>query len=147
MSLGESYALCGRIARKTGKNFYYSFLVMPREKRAAMCAIYAFMRRSDDIADGTANPALALEGLRQWRSQVDAALNGGAPTDPILPALADTVRAYKIPLRYFHELLEGTEMDQTIMRQATFADLYQYCYRVASAVGLVVLPIFGFKDP
>ncbi len=139
--------MCGRIARQTGKNFYYSFLVMPREKRAAMCAIYAFMRRSDDIADGTANPALALEGLRQWRSRVDAALNGGAPTDPILPALADTVRAYKIPLRYFHELLEGTEMDQTITRQVTFADLYQYCYRVASAVGLVVLPIFGFKDP
>ncbi|HUJ70892.1 MAG TPA: presqualene diphosphate synthase HpnD [Verrucomicrobiae bacterium] len=146
VSLEESYALCGRIARKTGRNFYYSFLVMPREKRAAMCAIYAFMRRSDDIADGAGNPAVALEGLRQWRGQVDAALNGDAAGDPILPALVDTVRRYRIPPRYFHELLDGTEMDQTTTRYTTFDDLYKYCYRVASAVGLVVLPVFGFKD-
>jgi phytoene synthase len=145
-SLEESYALCERIARRTGKNFYYSFLVMPREKRAAMCAIYAFMRRSDDIADGAGNPMDALEGLRQWRAQVDAALNGGVMGDPILPALVDTVRRYRIPLRHFHELLDGTEMDQTATRYATFDELYQYCYRVASAVGLVVLPVFGYKD-
>jgi len=119
---------------------------MPREKRAAMCAIYAFMRRSDDIADSTANPAVALEALRQWRAQVDAAFSGGEATDPILPALADTVRNYNIPHQYFNELLDGTEMDQTTTRYATFDDLYKYCYRVASAVGLVVLPIFGFQD-
>jgi 15-cis-phytoene synthase len=148
MSVGleESYALCGRIARKTGKNFYYSFLVMPREKRAAMCAIYAFMRRSDDIADGAANPAVALDGLRRWREQVDAALKNGDASEPILPALADTVRRYRIPQRHFHELLDGTEMDQSTTRYATFDELYKYCYRVASAVGLVVLPIFGYKD-
>ena len=142
----ESYTLCQRVARQTGKNFYYSFLVMPREKRAAMCAIYAFMRRSDDIADCAANPALASEGLRRWRAQVDAALTGGEMADPILPALTDTVRRYKIPQRYFHELLDGTEMDQTTTRYATFDELYKYCYRVASAVGLVVLPVFGFTD-
>src|SRR5882724_5484856 len=146
VSLEESYARCRRIARQTGKNFYYSFLVMPREKRAAMCAVYAFMRRSDDIADSTANPAMALEALRQWRTQVDAAFKGDKATDPILPALADTVRNYNIPHQYFNELLDGTEMDQTTTRYATFDDLYKYCYRVASAVGLVVLPIFGYKD-
>ena len=146
VALEESYAICGRIARQTGKNFYYSFLVMPREKRAAMCAIYAFMRRSDDIADSAANPAVAMEGLRKWRSEVDGALNGGDASEPILPALADTVRRYRIPHRHFHELLDGTEMDQTITQYATFDDLYKYCYRVASAVGLVVLPIFGYKD-
>jgi phytoene synthase len=146
VSLEESYARSRRIARQTGKNFYYSFLVMPREKRAAMCAIYAFMRRSDDIADSTANPAVALEALRQWRDQVDAAFSGGEAADPILPALVDTVRRYKIPQLHFHELLDGTEMDQTDTRYATFDELYKYCYRVASAVGLVVLPIFGFKD-
>ena len=75
-SLEESYRLCGEIARRTAKNFYYSFVVMPREKRRAMCAIYAFMRRSDDIADGAANSALAMEGLRRWRAEVDAALAG-----------------------------------------------------------------------
>jgi phytoene synthase len=146
VSLEESYAVCGRIARQTGKNFYYSFLVMPREKRAAMCAIYAFMRRSDDIADGAANPAVALDGLRRWRKEVDTALNNGNAREAILPALADTVRRYRIPQRHFHELLDGTEMDQTTTRYATFDELYKYCYRVASAVGLVVLPIFGYKD-
>jgi 15-cis-phytoene synthase len=104
------------------------------------------MRRSDDIADSTANPAVALEGLRQWRAQVDVAFSGGEATDPTLPALVDTVRKYKIPQNLFHELLDGTEMDQTTTRYATFDDLYKYCYRVASAVGLVVLPIFGFED-
>ena len=148
MSVGleESYALCGQIARRTGKNFYYSFLVMPRKKRAAMCAIYAFMRRSDDIADSAANPAVALDGLRQWRAQVDEAFNGNDTNHPILPALADTVSRYHIPHGHFHELLDGTEMDQTTTRYGTVDELYQYCYRVASAVGLVVLPIFGFKD-
>jgi len=146
ISLEESYALCRRIARQTGKNFYYSFLVMPPAKRAAMCAIYAFMRCSDDIADDAANPAVALDGLRRWRGQVDAALDGGDASDPTLPALVDTVRRYHIPRRYFHELLDGTEMDQTTTRYATFDELYKYCYRVASAVGLVVLPIFGYKD-
>jgi phytoene synthase len=146
VSLEESYQRCCHIARRTAKNFYYSFLVLPREKRRAMCAIYAFMRRSDDIADGAANPAVALEGLRQWRAQVDEALRGDVSADLILPALADTVRRYAIPHQHFHELLDGTEMDQTATRYATFNDLYKYCYRVASAVGLVVLPIFGYKD-
>ena len=146
VSLEESYRLCCRIARRTAKNFYYSFLVMPRAKRRAMCAIYAFMRRSDDIADSAANPAVALEGLRQWRAQVDAALSGGDAADPILPALTDTVRRYRIPQHHFHELLDGTEMDQTRTRYETFEDLYRYCYRVASAVGLIVLPVFGYAD-
>jgi len=164
MSVGleESYARCCQIARRTAKNFYYSFLVMPREKRRAMCAIYAFMRHSDDIADSAANPAVALEGLRTWRAAVEAALSRSSmlldphdrtgdkqdacSTDPILPALVDTMRRYTIPQRHFHELLEGVEMDQTITRYATFDDLYKYCYLVASAVGLVVLPIFGYDN-
>ncbi len=146
VTLMESYRHCQRIARRTGKNFYWSFLVMPAEKRRAMCAIYAFMRRSDDIADGAANPALATEGLRQWRATVDAALHGREANDPILPALADTVKRYRIEARYFHELLDGAEMDQTTTRYETFEELYRYCYHVASVVGLIVLPIFGYRD-
>jgi phytoene synthase len=104
------------------------------------------MRRSDDIADGAANPAVALDGLRRWREEVEAALNKNDAREPILPALADTVRRYRIPQRHFYELLDGTEMDQTTTRYTTFDELYKYCYRVASAVGLVVLPVFGYKD-
>src|SRR5438093_13667169 len=119
VSLEVSYRHCGAIARRTGKNFYYSFLVMPRLKREAMCAIYAFMRHSDDIADSAANPAVASEALRQWRASVDAAFgrtgilpvssseqNGqdARSTYPILPALLDTIQRYGIEPRHFHEL-------------------------------------------
>lgn len=145
-ALNQSYQLCHEIARGTGKNFYYSFLVMPREKRQAMCAIYAFMRRSDDIADDASNPADVLAALRQWRTTVETAFSGGNTTEPILPALVDTVQHYRIPQRHFFELLDGSEMDQSVTRYETFADLYEYCYRVASCVGLVVLPVFGYAD-
>ena len=142
-ALAESYRLCEQIARRTGKNFAYSFISLPADKRRAMCAIYAFMRRSDDIADGTANPVLASAGLKQWRATVDAALTTSQCDDPILPALVDTVQRYRIEQRYFHELLDGTEMDQAVTRYETFDQLYRYCYHVASVVGLVVLPVFG----
>ena len=160
-TLDESYRVCCGLARRTAKNFYYSFLVLPREKRRAMCAIYAFMRRSDDIADDAESAAVALEGLRRWRAAVDGTLRGSGgspdqsskpnrraacPADPILPALADTVQRYRIPSQHFHELLDGAEMDQTKTRYETFEELYKYCYHVASVVGLIVLPIFGYRD-
>jgi len=161
VSVPESYRLCCELARKAGTNFYVSFLTLPRAKREAMCAVYAFMRRSDDIADDAASPSAASEGLRAWRATVAAALGGSSilldqdggkdkqdacPTEPILPALADVVRRFGIERRYLFELLDGTEMDQTKTRFATFEELYQYCYRVASCVGLVVMPIFGYSD-
>ena len=145
-TLEQSYRYCRQLTQKSAKNFYYSFLVMPPAKRLAMCAIYAFMRRSDDIADDAASPAAALDGLRQWRQQLEKAFNQEPISDLILPALVDTVRKYRIPQRYFFELLDGTEMDQTITRYENFNALYEYCYRVASCVGLVVLPIFGYED-
>src|SRR5437667_11409047 len=98
--LAESYRLCHDIARSTGTNFYYSFLVMPREKREAMCAIYAFMRRSDDIADDASSPAAAMEALREWRAEIEAAFSGKNSADPIFPALVDIVRRYHIPQRH-----------------------------------------------
>jgi len=142
VTVEESYRLCCQIARRTAKNFYYSFLPMPRVKREAMCAIYAFMRRSDDIADD----AGSLTGLRDWRTKVQAAFAGKSDDESILPALVDTVKRYRIPERHFFELLDGTDMDQSVKRYETFDELYRYCYRVASCVGLVVLPVFGYKD-
>lgn len=146
VSVSESYRLCGELARKAGTNFYVSFLAMPKAKREAMCAIYAFMRRSDDIADDAPSPEAATEGLRVWRAEVSSALDGKETSEPVLPALADVVRRYGIEPRYLFELLDGTEMDQTKTRFATFDELYQYCYRVASCVGLVVMPVFGYSD-
>ena len=143
IALPESYRLCEQIARRTGKNFFYSFLVLPVEKRRAMSAIYAFMRRSDDIADGSSNPAVAAAGLCEWRTTVTAALAGQPTPEPILPALVDTVQRYRIEPRLFQELLDGTEMDQAVTRYETFDQLYRYCYHVASVVGLMVLPVFG----
>ncbi|MBM3861735.1 MAG: presqualene diphosphate synthase HpnD [Verrucomicrobia bacterium] len=146
VSVQESYRLCCQLARKAGTNFYVSFLAMPKAKREAMCVVYAFMRHSDDIADDATSPSAATEGLRAWREQVAAALNGKETSEPILPALAEVVRRFGIERRYLFELLDGTEMDQTKTRFATFDELYQYCYRVASCVGLVVMPIFGYTD-
>ncbi len=144
--LEESYRLCCDQARRAGTNFYISFRALSPAKYRAMCAVYAFMRRSDDIADDAGSPAAASEGLRAWREQVDAAFNGSQSTDPTLLALADTVKQYRIPVRHFHDVLDGTDMDQSVTRYETFDELYRYCYRVASCVGLIVLPIFGYED-
>ena len=146
VSVAESYRQCRQIARQTAKNFYYSFLLMPPEKRAAMCAIYAFMRRSDDIADDAPDPATALAGLRDWRGLLDRALASQPVEEPTLPALADTVERYRINPKHIHDLLTGTELDQSKVRYETFEELYRYCYHVASCVGLVVLPVFGYED-
>ena len=146
VSVSESYQLCGELARKARTNFYVSFLAMPKAKREAMCVVYAFMRRSDDIADDAPNPAAASAGLRAWRETLTVALDGRETSEAILPALADVVKRYWIESRYLFELLDGTEMDQTKTRFESFEELYQYCYRVASCVGLVVMPIFGYSD-
>jgi len=146
ISVEESYRLCGALARKAHTNFYVSFLAMPNAKREAMCVVYAFMRHSDDIADDAHSLEAARAALRGWRESVVAALEGRETDEPILPALVDVVRRYGIEPRYLFELLDGVEMDLSENRFATFEELYQYCYRVASCVGLVVMPIFGYTD-
>lgn len=146
--LARSYAHCQRVARTQAKNFYYSFTTLPPEKKAAMCAIYAFMRYSDDISD-EADPMVGatIEGrrsrLNRWRAALDRAFEGDYGGSPILPAFHDTVRRYAIPIHFFHDLIDGAEMDLTRARYETFDDLYQYCYRVASVVGFVCLHVWG----
>ena len=143
--LSASYRSAEAVARGRS-NVYYSFVVLPAEKRRAFCAVYAFMRTCDDISDGDAGPEAKKEGLRRWRDALVAAFDGRVQGDPILPAFRDTVRRYAIPAEYFHWILDGAEMDLDIRRYETFEDLYQYCFRVASAVGLVCLRIFGASD-
>ena len=145
--LESSYCYCREVARKRARNFYYSFIVLPREKRNAMCAVYAFMRYCDDIAD---DPDLKLdraEMLEKWRSSLDDTEAGRLGDSLILPAFHDAVRKYDIPLEYFHDLIDGASMDLSIGRYSTFDQLYDYCYKVASVVGLVCIHVFGFDCP
>jgi 15-cis-phytoene synthase len=144
----ESYRYCTRLARTQARNFYYSFLCLPGPKRAAMCAIYAFMRCSDDISDdlrGDGSDRTAR--MEAWRAALDRAFEGEYGGSPILPAFHDAVTRYAIPRQYFHDLIDGAVMDLTPRRYETFQDTYRYCYHVASVVGLVCIHVFGFRDP
>jgi 15-cis-phytoene synthase len=142
--LDRSYAHCKHVAKTQAKNFYYSFTVLPPEKRASMCAIYAFMRYSDDISDEAGLSASKHDLLPIWRAALDRAFEGDYGDSLILPAFHDTARRYDIPLQFFHDLIDGAEMDLTRTRYETFEDLYEYCYRVASVVGLVCIHVWGF---
>jgi 15-cis-phytoene synthase len=140
-----SYKSAAAIARSRS-NFYYSFIVLPPEKRRAFCAVYAFMRYCDDISDGDSGIEAKRVQLRAWRAQLDAVYSGTTGVDGILPAFRDTIDKFSIPADYFHWIIDGTEMDLDITHYDTFDDLYRYCFNVASAVGLVCLQIFGFSD-
>jgi phytoene synthase len=170
----EAYRFCRDIARREAKNFYWSFRVLPRHKSDAMCAVYAFMRRADDIADDESKSIAARriemsDWLESWRaSRIPA--SHAATTDPVFLALADTQRRFNIPDSLLEELVAGTTMDledtaegististwtiteserskTTLQIYETFDDLYRYCYLVASVVGLVCIKIFGYSDP
>lgn len=149
VSLTESYRHCTRVARSRAKNFYYSFLLLEKQQRDSMCAIYAFMRQCDDLSDNPANAEKAKvgEALALWRIDLDRALRGQFGADLLWPAFHDTVARYKIPHRYFHEMVDGVVSDLEPRAMQTFEELYQYCYQVASVVGLTVIHIFGFRSP
>jgi len=145
LPVAESYLHCVHVSRTQARNFYYSFLCLPAPKRAAMCAIYAFMRASDDISDDGGTDSAAR--MAAWRELLGRAYEGDYGDSPIMPAFHDTVTRYGIPRRYFHELIDGTVMDLEPRRYETFDDTYRYCYHVASVVGLVCIHVFGFSDP
>jgi 15-cis-phytoene synthase len=142
--LDASYAFCRRIARTRARNFYYSFLLLSREQRNAMCAVYAFMRYCDDISEGE---GASGEAIARWRIDLDRALAGQYGDNPLWPAFHDTVRRYKIPHSYFHEMIDGVGSDLQARQMETFDELYRYCYLVASVVGLTIIHIFGFESP
>jgi len=188
--LERAYSACRSIAREQAKNFYYAFLALPREKRNGICAVYAFMRRADDLSDDESMPRAARRAaLNRWLDGWRQALASGVTEDPVFLALLDTRRRFAIPPALLEELVQGTAMDltnptdlmhpsdpsdlarpsesappfdaapsrspraeaangsATLATYATFADLYRYCYLVASVVGLVCIRIFGYTDP
>ena len=143
-ALQESYKYCREIARTRARNFYFSFVMLPPEQRDAMCAVYAFMRYCDDLSD---EPGATQSAMDRWSSALRDALDGHPDAHPVWPAFLDAVERYKIPHEYFHAMIEGVASDLKPVHIATFEDLYQYCYRVASVVGLTTIHIFGFTSP
>ena len=140
----RALAYCRQVTRQQAKNFYYAFLFLPSDKRAAIYSVYAFCRHSDDIADAPGPLHYKRDQLKHWRDELENCYSG-SPTRLVTRALGHTIRKYPIPRRYFEELLTGVEMDLTVQRYASFDDLKVYCYRVASAVGLACLEIFGYR--
>jgi phytoene synthase len=163
------------LTRASRSNFFYALLSLPKPKRSALYNVYAFCRVSDDLVDeaplgsascvGGAPPADGIWSpgtlpladspwaaaspdarLKAWRAEVDACFRGEA-CHPVTQRLAETIQAYRIPHVYFEELLNGVEMDLAKSRYATFAELQQYCYRVAGAVGLICIEVFGYTSP
>ena len=146
MSPADSYRYCERIARTRAKNFYYSFVLLSADQRRAMCAVYAYMRYCDDLSDDTSNTDRA-GSITLWRADLLQALSGGGlPSHPLWPAFRDTVERFRIPHQYFHEMIEGVSSDLEPRRLQTFVELYEYCYKVASVVGLTIIHIFGFDS-
>jgi 15-cis-phytoene synthase len=143
-AIDQSYDYSIRVARSRARNFYYSFVLLSRQQRKAMCAIYAFMRQCDDLSDEPGASRAALDG---WRRELDETLAGRLGEHPIWPALHHTVRRFSIPHEYLHEMIEGVASDLEPRRFQTFDELYRYCYQVASVVGLTVIHIFGFDTP
>ena len=127
-------------------NFYYSFLVLPAEKRAAIVAVWDFCRAVDDAVDEAGIGDAAAE-VAVWREEVRTCFEGGTPSTSQGRTLQPVISRFKLPRSAFDALVEGVEMDVGARRYATFADLYEYCIRVASAVGLMCVEIFGYQDP
>ncbi|MGA3010116.1 MAG: phytoene/squalene synthase family protein [Terracidiphilus sp.] len=170
LTLAKAYAVCRAIARREAKNFYYAFVALPTPRRNAICAIYAFMRRADDLAD---DESLSRDERRReldaWLVDWRGVCAGGATADPVFLAVRDCTSRFSIPLGLLDELVAGVTMDLDRSSNAgcpilsasfaegvgndapdtyaTFADLYRYCYLVASVVGLVCIRIFGYSDP
>ena len=146
-SLVAAYDHCELVTRRASSNFYWGFRLLPHDRRRALCAVYAFCRSADDIADepgATKDPRRVLE---RWREELDA-VYGGRPRHPIALALADTIERFAIPREHFDAVVSGVEMDLERDRYETWeGDLEQYCYRVAGAVGLVCIEIFGYRNP
>jgi phytoene synthase len=153
-AIERAYAVCRAIARREAKNFYYAFVALPKRRRNAICAIYAFMRKADDLADDeTLSRDQRRRDLDAWLENWQAASRGGDTKDPVFIAVLDAIREFAIPMHLLEDLVAGTTMDLSNSEgeapdtYATFEDLYRYCYLVASVVGLVCIRIFGYSDP
>lgn len=142
----SSYEYCAGIARREARNFHQAFRLLPRDRGLAMCALYAFMRRTDDLADEPGGAPSKTAALEHWRESLDSALDGHSSSWPGFPALADTVRRRGIPREHLHAVITGVSMDVCPREYADFRELAYYCYHVASVVGLCCIHIWGYES-
>lgn len=166
VSVEQAYAICRQIARREAKNFYYAFVALPKAKRNAICAVYAFMRHADDLSDDeTKSREERRADLDIWLNAWHQAAQGGVTEDPVFIALRDAQSRFHITTALLDQLVQGTAMDLhpahanpdtpgsesvhslRFDTYATFDELYRYCYYVASVVGLVCIRIFEYSDP
>jgi len=153
MTSQEAQAYCTTLAKRSGSNFYYSFFFLPPDRRDAMHAVYAFCKEVDSVVDEPEPGSNPHDRLARWREELgslyrtgrSAAASRAQSLPPVMTCLGEHIRRLGIPRDYFDDIIAGVEMDLTVSRYATFRELYQYCYRVASAVGLVCLKIFGTR--
>jgi phytoene synthase len=145
-TLDRSYRACEQLAREAGTNFYYSFLTLPRDRYRSMCALYAFMRITDDLADSDGPVADRAAALVRWREELLAATGGTPPAGEYWPAIADMLSRHQVPIRYLTDVITGVEMDLSPVTIETFPELERYCYHVAGAVGLACIHVWGFHD-
>jgi phytoene synthase len=146
-SLAADHAACADALRRSRSNFALPIRLLPEEKRRGTTALYAFCRRADDIVDDSADPAAAGLRLDAFERDLEVALGGGHSADPVIRAVVDTVRRFAVPPEYLRDILDGVRMDLAQQSYETFADLEEYCRRVASAVGLAAIHIWGFRTP
>src|SRR5215472_1274830 len=134
-----------KLTRKSRSNFFYAFLCLPRPQREAIYAVYAFCRIVDDAVDVGHDRAVQRKELERWRGEI-AEVFEGRPEHPAAQRLQEAVRRFRIPREALNEIIAGVEMDLDRSTYDTFEELYPYCYRVASAVGLCCIEIFGYTD-
>lgn len=132
------------VARQSGSNFYYSFFSLPKEKREAITAVYAFCREVDDAVDapGQTNPA---GEVAKWREEI-ARTYDGKPSTPLTQSLAEAIERFDLTRSYFEGILQGVAMDLDKNRYETYEQLSEYCYHVAGEVGLLCMEIFGYRS-
>jgi phytoene synthase len=136
------------ITQKSASNLALAFIMLPREKREAMSALYAFCREVDDVADEESRTVSERrEALSAWREDIQRACSGGNPTFPTNREFQPVIQRYQLPFALFDELIRGCEMDLDTTRYSTYEELELYCYRVASVVGLLSIEIFGYRNP
>jgi phytoene synthase len=146
-SLAADHAACAALLQRSGSSFALPIRLLPEAKRRGTTALYAFCRLADDIVDDAADATAARDGLDHFTAQVEAALAGERSPEPALRALVDTVRRFAVPVHYLRDVLDGVRMDLDRASYGTFVELEEYCRRVASAVGLAAIHIWGFRSP